>query len=74
MMDPDVYRHVRIAIDFLDLVVDPSLDALHRLRNEWAASPLILHLRLMCRKQQAKSLHADEPAWTGLREGVTTGD
>lgn len=39
MTDPDVYRHVRIARDFLGLVVNPSLEALHRLRNEWVASP-----------------------------------
>ena len=39
MTDPDVYRHVRIVKDFLDLVVDPSSEVIHRLRNKWAVSP-----------------------------------
>jgi hypothetical protein len=39
MTDQDVYRHIRIAKNVMNLVVDPSLDALHRLHNEWAASP-----------------------------------
>ena len=39
MTNPDVYRHIQITKDFLALVVDPSLEALHRMRNEWAASP-----------------------------------